>query len=280
MIRRLYHEQDFGTHEELCSCAWLCSRNAVDCSAGARGLREGVTDGGQSEPGHPVEMNGMTNCRGVLKSVLFAASAALALTASVLPVAGQSSSRQREDRLRRGVLLSVGLWNPQVRNPRGADVWASPLFELAYLDGSGPHLAVENLIGLFVRDIRARSATPLYGSGTRRIRSVIVPLMTGFKYYPFTTPQARLQPFIHGGLGFALDVERTWQQGGPLGSGTDGNTTVGLGASVDAGIDLLLRRVGVVLDGGYMFQWMGGQFDAGRSYPGVTAGLALTYRPG
>lgn len=217
--------------------------------------------------------------QGVMAWAVIAGLLSLAVATTASPVLAQGRYSNEDAGLRREAGLRGGTWNLSIKDPPNSAVSAWPMFQAFYQTGMSRHLATETSIGLFRRTISATDSAGLFNVGTQQITSYVIPLMVALKYYPFTSPGAFLQPFVGGGVGFTLGFDNTRSTGGPLGSGTSTSQSTGLGFRGDAGLEIYSgHRVGLVVSGGYMLQWFGGQLGGvSRTYKGVSVMVGLTY---
>lgn len=212
----------------------------------------------------------------------------LSLACSLLaaaPLASQEteSDRERDARLARtGGALRAGLWEVQdLEEIDGASYSETPVVEGVYTKGLDRHLALENSIGFWRRTQSITQDDGLGGTTTDRVRSYIIPQFTGLTLYPFTGADARLEPYLNAGLGFAIGVDDRESSGGGLfGGGDDGLQFVfGFGLKGGLGLDLRLTRAfGLVAGGRYQwirfFEELGGE----RTYRGFAMDGGITYR--
>lgn len=202
---------------------------------------------------------------------------ALALS-TALPARGQrpdESVAEREGRMaRRGGGVRVGAWN--VDDPSRADARFSRSlqFELFLQRGLDERLVLENSAAVWRRLTRERQAIPA-ASDTVETRSYIIPLLTSLKYFPFTGPGSRLEPFILGGLGFAVGIEDQSQNA--LGGG--GTTIVtGFGVKAAAGIEVRIGSLGVAGDARYQWMKLSDELGLESTFGGAGLEGGLTFR--
>ncbi|MGQ0563051.1 MAG: hypothetical protein ACT443_14395, partial [Gemmatimonadota bacterium] len=126
----------------------------------------------------------------------------IGLSASASMAQAVESGVEREARLaRRGAGLRAGVWN--VREPAGGPVSSMPHIEGYFQRGLDRYLALESSVGV---SWRKRIETQALGNEVES-RTYLVPLFTALKFYPFTTVENALDPFITGGVGFALGID-------------------------------------------------------------------------
>src|SRR5690348_9127459 len=152
---------------------------------------------------------------------------------------------------RRGGGLRVGEWHVNGQQfPTGATVSTIPNFEGYYRTGLDLHLVFENSVGLW----RQRQANPsgggLLGGGAATVAdNYIIPQYTSLVFYPLTTPNDRLEPFIRGGIGFALGVTDPQNGGGGMAM------TPGFGATGGLGLEWRVSQA-LGLSASGRFQWI------------------------
>jgi opacity protein-like surface antigen len=109
-----------------------------------------------------------------------------------------------------------------------------------YQKGFDLHIALESTIGFWQRTQSATEAGSIGGTSTQtKTQTYLVPTMTALKLYPATRPGSPLEPYLSGGVGVVLGIDRQDV------STTDpvvvpgSNTTVqtGLGIQTGAGVE-------------------------------------------
>src|SRR5947209_19478481 len=118
---------------------------------------------------------------------------------------------------RRGGGVRVGPWRLNGQQlPSGVSGSTTPQFEGYYRTGLDLHVALENSIGLWrQRQSSASGGGLLGGTSTAAADNYIIPQYTSIVFYPATAPNDRLEPFVRGGVGFALGVQDP-QNGGTI----------------------------------------------------------------
>jgi len=218
-----------------------------------------------------------------------AAVAALALAVAA-PLVAQDHDRkdypdsaqqamQRVKRMRDGAGLWVGSWMvSNLQTASGASSSTLPDFDAYWQKGLDRHLAIETSVGLWHRQLRAGSGPSAETDG-----SFLVPLLTTVKLYPLTGPEQRLEPFVAGGAGFVLGLEKQNTVGGGLLGGGSANSGTDLiaGLGLKGGLGLEYRfSEAFGLGFGAAYQWfLFGQDVGGQSdYKGFGVFGGLTYR--
>ncbi len=186
---------------------------------------------------------------------------------------------QKVKREREGAGLRVGTWMvSNLATPSGASSSTLPAFEGYWQKGLDRHLVIETSAGLWHRQESSGS-----GSSAESVGSFLVPLFTSLKLFPFTGPEARLEPLVSAGAGFVLGLEKdNTTSGGLLGGGGASsalNLVAGVGVKGDAGVEWHFSQAfGLTALAGYQYivftQDVGGQ----SSYQGPMLYVGLTYR--
>lgn len=225
-------------------------------------------------------MNRRTRLRGYL--------AAAVASLLVLGASGSASAQQPDDpearakRLRQGAGLRGGAWWVQdLREVDGAEYSQLPAFDGYFQKGLDLHLALESTLGLWRRSQEIEQ-TGVGGTTREEVHSYIVPLFTALKIYPFTRPTERVEPFLLGGIGFALGIDDRDTSGGNLLGLNTGSGTVlvtGFGFRLGAGAEWRFGRAfGLSVGGRYQWLRFGESLGGERSYKGLGLDAGLTYR--
>ena len=198
---------------------------------------------------------------------------------------GRESPEERAERERREAGLRVGVFQARgLTSVEGAAYATTPAFEGYFQKGLDQHLAIESSVGFWRRSQwQEGSGGGVFGSeGGERVDSYVVPILTSVKFYPFTVPGAGVEPYVTGGLGFALGIDdRENTSGGFLGVGGSDGTAIltGLGFKAGAGVELRLGEAfGVGLGGRYQWTRYGHEVGGARTYQGWTFDGGLLYR--
>src|SRR5690242_15454503 len=149
---------------------------------------------------------------------------------------------------RRGGGLRVGQWHVDGQQfPTGATVSTIPNFEGYYRTGLDLHLVFENSVGLWrQRQANTSGGGLLGGSSATAADDYIIPQYTSIVFYPLTTPNERVEPFIRGGLGFAIGVDDPQNGGGGI------SFTPGFGATGGLGLEWrATEALGLSISGRY-----------------------------
>ena len=199
--------------------------------------------------------------------------------------AARPTDPERAARLKRqGAALRAGTWRlHDAHVTAGASASETPVVEGYFEKGLDLHLTLENTLGAWSRAERATTSGGLSGPTEETVRTMIVPMFSALKMYPFTRPEQRLEPYADAGVGVAFGIEkRDTQSGSILASefgGSGSNVSVGYGFKGGVGVDW---RPGTAfgLSVGGRYQWV--RFDqpvgGAQLYRGVVIDGGLTYR--
>jgi opacity protein-like surface antigen len=188
---------------------------------------------------------------------------------------------KRAKMLRQGAGLRGGAWWVQnLQEVSGARTSESPAFDGYFQKGLDLHLTLESTLGLWIRTQEIEQSG-LGGTTREQVRSFVVPLFTALKLYPFTRPDDAWEPYVTGGVGFALGVDDRQTSGAGLLGIADGGTVLiaGFGFKGGAGVEWRFHRAfGAAL--GVRYQWVrfGEELGGDRTFRGWGADLGLTYR--
>jgi opacity protein-like surface antigen len=175
---------------------------------------------------------------------------------------------------RRGGGVRVGPWRLNGKQlPSGVSGSTTAQFEGYYRTGFDLHVALENSIGLWRQRQSSSAGGGLLGGGsTATADNYIIPQVTSIVFYPATAPNDRLEPFVRGGVGFALGVQDP-QNGGSIAF------TPGFGATGGVGLEWhASRALGLALSGRYQWIRFFQDFAGLQTYQGPAVELGITYR--
>ncbi len=187
-----------------------------------------------------------------------------------------SAAQHEVQRARSGAGLRVGAWRTDLAAAgSGLEVSTTPALEAYWQKGLDRHLVLETGVGVWARTQRSSGAT------AERVASYVVPMTTTAKLFPFTGPEARLEPYLAAGAGFTLGIDDRETTSGGLFGGTGSGVLMTLGFTLrgGTGVELHLSRA-FGLQAGAAWQWtrffeeLGGE----RTYDGLQVGGGLTYR--
>ncbi|HET7563930.1 MAG TPA: outer membrane beta-barrel protein [Gemmatimonadaceae bacterium] len=195
-------------------------------------------------------------------------------------------TEHRAELARRGAGLSIGTWNVQdLHATQGATYSITPAFEGYFQKGLDQHLAIETTAGLWRRTQLLTQPGSFGGdSTTQSVSSYIVPLFTTLKIYPFTKPSQHLEPYMLGGVGFALGIDDRRTSGGSgalLGGNAQSGVALvtGFGFTGGAGIEWRFSSA-FGLAAGTRYRWIRFLGDVGGddTFKGMGFDAGVTYR--
>ncbi|MFL5612464.1 MAG: outer membrane protein [Gemmatimonadaceae bacterium] len=206
-----------------------------------------------------------------------------ALVISISPAAAQATSPsdtavknpdavKRAQLARRGGGLRVGPWhlNGQ-QEPAGTS--SIPALEGFVRTGLDQHLLLENSVGVWRQRQQASTSGGLLGGSTASTDNYIIPQFTSILFYPFTSPNDRLEPFVRGGIGFALGVEDPQSGGGSI------SFTPGFGLTSGLGVEWRMSEaLGLALSTRYQWIRFFQEFGPQQTYQGPVVEAGITYR--
>ena len=210
----------------------------------------------------------------------------LALAAAGRPLLSQQqeSEVERNARLeRRSAGVQVGAWHVSgLGKSDGVSSSETPLLGGYFRKGLDRHLALETAVAFWRRTQTARqSGDLLSGGGEERVTSYVVPQFTSLTLFPLTQPSQRVEPYVSGGVGFALGIDdRETVAGGPLGGGGSGTAmTAGFGFRGGTGVEWRFSKAFGLSAGGqyhwiHFLQELGGE----RTFRGFAVTGGVTYR--
>lgn len=215
-------------------------------------------------------------------SSLLLAIAPVFLVAAGAGAQGKSSDTTKTSELerrvqseRRGGGLRLGQWHVNGQQfLTGETVSTIPNFEGYYRTGLDLHLVLENSIGLWRQhQINASGGGLLGGGSASAVDDYIIPQYTSLVFYPLTTPNDRVEPFIRGGIGFALGVDDPQNGGGGI------SFTPGFGATGGLGLEWrATEALGLSISGRYQWIRFFQDFAGLQTYQGPALEAGVTYR--
>ena len=146
---------------------------------------------------------------------------------------------------------------------RAGDWQSLPYGEIYFQRGLAQSVALENSAGVWQRR---------QGDW----RSYVIPLLTSLKIYPVSRPSQRFEPFIAGGIGFALgiDKESTHAIGGGGTSFLTGFGTKGAGGIEYHALRALTLQAGVH----YLYMHFNDKLAGRHAFEGTGAEGGVSYR--
>jgi hypothetical protein len=184
-------------------------------------------------------------------------------------------------RARRGAGITIGTW-AMIDDPASGSSTTSdsPIGEGYFRKGLDKHLARETIAGVWRRVIsRPGSGGPL-GTPGGTTTAYLIPQLTSFKLYPFTTPDNAIEPFISAGAGITLGIQTESGSGG-LAGGSGGLSAIlpGIGVGAALGVEWRFSKA-FGLSGSWNYSYIQFFEDlAGeRLYRGTGVRVGMTYR--
>ena len=200
--------------------------------------------------------------------------ALLAAAPAVAQPAGESTAGT--ERLRNGAGLQVSSWQPD--KPAGFDNTGSIAFQGYLLKGLDLHLAWDNTLGFWQRTTKWSETQPLVGTTNHELDTYIVPTITALRFYPLTTPDKLVEPFVSAGLGPVIGIQQQ-KNSGALAPPNTTTMTAGLGVRAGVGVDIRSNGPFGVTAGTHFESASFGEDMVGeRLYQAWGADLGLTYR--
>jgi hypothetical protein len=194
--------------------------------------------------------------------------------------ARDSSTADPERRVRlarRGGGVRGGVWSVRGLDESSSTTFSeTPAFEGYVRKGLDTHLALENSVGFWRRRQTITSSGPLGGTTTSTVDAYVVPQFTSLVVYPFTEPESRLEPYVRGGIGFAIGAED--QEGNGV---TGGGTSFAPGFGATGGVGLQWRPGKAFgLETSARYQWIRffQDFAGERTFQGLGIDVGVTYR--
>jgi opacity protein-like surface antigen len=206
-----------------------------------------------------------------------------ALVISTGTVAAQATSKsdtaansadvaKRAQLARRGGGLRAGPWhlNGQ-QQPAGTST--IPAFEGFVRTGLDQHLLLENSVGVWRQQLQTSGTGGLLGGSATSTDDYIIPQFTSILLYPFTSPNDRLEPYVRGGIGFALGIEDPQSGGGSM------SFTPGFGLTSGLGVEWRMTDAfGLAVSTRYQWIRFFQQFGPQQTYQGPVIEAGITYR--
>ena len=175
---------------------------------------------------------------------------------------------------RRGGGLRVGPWhlNGQ-QDPAGSVSSTIPSFEGYVRTGLDLHLVLENSVGVWRQRQSVSASGGLLGSSGSATDAYIIPQFTSIVFYPMTAPNDRVEPFLRGGIGFALGVQDPQSGGGSI------SFTPGFGLTTGLGVEWRMTdALGLAVSTRYQWIRFFQEFGPQQTYQGPVVEGGITYR--
>ncbi len=188
------------------------------------------------------------------------------------PAATLGQSVDEEARAaRRGGGVRVGIWKVDLTSEQ--DPSRSLHYEGYFQRAMDEHLALENSLGVWWGTTSVAGPAP---GAFVETQTFVVPLLTSLKLFPFSRAGERLEPYVAGGIGFALGVEK--EDENAVGGG---GTTIVTGIGFRGAFGLQFKIAGALgVSASAKYQWTRFGEDLGGmdTFGGVGADGGLTYR--
>lgn len=182
-------------------------------------------------------------------------SMAFLLLLLLLTGAGTASAQAPDESAGRAARRAIGI--------RGGEWRHLPYGEIYFQRGLAERVALENSAGVWQRR-------------TGEFRSYVIPLLTSLKFYPLTAPNSRVEPFIMGGIGFALGIEK--ESVHAIGGGGTSILT-GFGTKAGAGIEgRVYGSVGVQAGVHYLYMRFNDELADQRAFEGAGIEGGVSFR--
>lgn len=214
-------------------------------------------------------------CAAAIAALLLATPDASAQVKSPSDSATKTTELERRVEMsRRGGGLRFGQWHLNDQQlPAGISTSSTPEFEGYVRAGLDLHLVLENSIGFWRQRQAASGSGGLFGSSATAADNYVIPQFTSVVLYPMTTPTDRLEPFVRGGIGFALGVSDPQNGAGSI------SFTPGFGATGGLGVEWRATDAfGFALSGRYQWIRFFQEFAGVQTYQGPAIEAGITYR--
>jgi opacity protein-like surface antigen len=215
-------------------------------------------------------------------SRLFAALSAIVIVASSVSAQSLTASDtatknpdlvKRAQLARRGGGLRVGPWHLNGQQAASSGSSTIPDFEGYVRTGLDLHLVLENSVGVWRQRQSASASGGLLGGSASATDAYIIPQFTSIVFYPMTAPNDRVEPFIRGGIGFALGVQDPQSGGGSI------SFTPGFGLTSGLGVEWrMTNALGLALSTRYQWIRFFQEFGPQQTYQGPVVEAGVTYR--
>jgi len=175
---------------------------------------------------------------------------------------------------RRGGGLRVGPWHLNGQQASAGSASSTiPDVEGYVRTGLDLHLVLENSIGVWRERQSVTPSGGLLGSSGSANDAYIIPQFTSIVFYPMTAPNDRVEPFLRGGLGFALGVQDPQSGGGGI------SFTPGFGLTSGLGLEWRVTEA-LGLTASTRYQWIRffQEFGPQQTYQGPVVEAGITYR--
>jgi opacity protein-like surface antigen len=207
-------------------------------------------------------------------AILIVGSTAMAQTKT--PPDSSTKSTDLEHRVqsaRRGGGLRAGQWHLNGDVATGVTTSSTPAVEGYVRTGLDLHLVLENSVGVWRQRQATSAGGGLFGGSASVSDNYVIPQFTSVVFYPFTAPTDRVEPFLRGGIGFALGVEDPQNGSGGV------SLTPGFGTTGGAGVEWrATEALGIAISARYQWIRFFQQFGGLQTYQGPMLEAGITYR--
>lgn len=216
-----------------------------------------------------------TTLLAALSAIVIATSSAPAQT----PASGDTTAKtsdvvKRAQLARRGGGLRIGPWHLNGQDAASSSTSSTiPDIEGYVRTGLDLHLVLENSVGVWRQRQSVPASGGLLGSSGSATDAYIIPEFTSIVFYPFTVPNDRLEPFVRGGIGFALGVQDPQSGGGSI------SFTPGFGLTSGLGVEWrMTNALGLAVSTRYQWIRFFQEFGLQQTYQGPVVEAGVTYR--
>jgi hypothetical protein len=186
--------------------------------------------------------------------------------------APRSAADEQLQQARNSSGIMVGEWHVPAPTTTGATYKSSLLFTAVTQRGLNTHVALESSAGLW----RRVGTTPQAAGKPVITKSYLIPLLDCLKLYPFTRASNRIEPYLVGGLGFALGIQQH-STNAIGGGGTD--VVTGFAVKIGAGVEYhMTRRLGLLADGRYLWLNLSDRISDQSALTGGGVEAGMTYK--
>jgi len=209
-----------------------------------------------------------------LSAIVIVTNAATAQSPTSGDTAKTSDVVKHAQMARRGGGLRVGPWHLNGRDAStGSASSTIPDVEGYVRTGLDLHLVLENSIGVWRERQAGAASGGLLGSSGTENDAYIIPQFTSIVFYPMTAPNDRVEPFLRGGLGFALGIQDPQSGGGSI------SFTPGFGLTSGLGLEWrMTEALGLTVSTRYQWIRFFQEFGPQQTYQGPVVEAGISYR--
>src|SRR4051794_7898571 len=215
-----------------------------------------------------------SRCIAALSAIVISSSAAAQASSATDTTSRTADPIKRPQLARRGGGLRGGPWHLNgEEKTTGSTASSIPAFEGFVRTGLDQHLLLENSVGVWRQRQAATASGGLLGGSAAATDNYIIPQFTSILFYPFTSPNDRIEPYIRGGLGFSLGVQDPQSGGGSI------SLTPGFGLTSGLGVEWrMTEALGLALSTRYQWIRFFQEFGPQQTYQGPVVEAGITYR--